>query len=49
MVEDPEGGPAHPEVEAEVCTGCGLCTFGCPTPDPAIVIEPERQEDPRSA
>jgi len=38
---DPEpGGQAHPEVLAEFCTGCGLCSFGCPTPEPAIVIDP---------
>lgn len=41
LVEDPEGGPAHPEVVAEVCTGCGLCEFGCPTPQPAIVVKRE--------
>jgi len=34
-----EGGLAHPEVVADVCTGCGLCTFGCPTPEPAIIID----------
>jgi len=43
LVEDPDGGPAHPEVVDEVCTGCGLCEFGCPTPEPAIVVK--RQPD----
>jgi MauM/NapG family ferredoxin protein len=32
---------AHPEVVADYCTGCGLCSFGCPTPEPAIVVEPQ--------
>ena len=40
MVEDPAGGPSHPEVDAEACTGCGLCEFGCPTPVSAIEVEP---------
>jgi len=35
-----DGGPAHPVVLAEACTGCGLCTFACPTPEPAIEVEP---------
>jgi NAD-dependent dihydropyrimidine dehydrogenase PreA subunit len=35
-----EGRPAHPEVVAEACTGCGLCTFGCPAPEPAIIVDP---------
>jgi len=42
MVEDPAGGVAHPQVDAEVCTGCGLCEFGCPTTRSAIVIVPHR-------
>jgi len=29
-------------VVEEVCTGCGLCVFGCPTLDPAIIVEPRR-------
>jgi ferredoxin-type protein NapG len=33
-------GPAHPQVIDEFCTGCGLCSFGCPTPEPAIIILP---------
>ena len=37
-----EGGPDHPEVIEDICTGCGLCTFGCPTPEPAIIVEPRR-------
>ena len=40
MVEDPAGGPSHPEVDAEACTGCGLCEFGCPVPIAAIEVEP---------
>ncbi len=34
---DTESG-RHPEVIDERCTGCGLCVFGCPTPEPAIVV-----------
>jgi MauM/NapG family ferredoxin protein len=33
-------GMAHPEVLETFCTGCGLCSFGCPTPEPAIIVEP---------
>jgi MauM/NapG family ferredoxin protein len=40
MGEPDADGIAHPEVLADRCTGCGLCTFGCPTPEPAIVVEP---------
>ena len=32
----------HPVVDAEVCTGCGLCVFACPTEPAAIFIEPRR-------
>lgn len=39
--DDPERIP-HPVVGAEHCTGCGLCVFACPTPEPAIVVEPRR-------
>ena len=46
MTEDGAGGPAHPVVDGEVCTGCGLCEFGCPTPRSAIVIEPGRDTGP---
>ena len=35
-----EGALPHPEVIAAFCTGCGLCTFGCPTPEPAITVDP---------
>jgi len=38
LVEDAEGGPAHPVVDPETCTGCGLCEFGCPTPTAAITV-----------
>ncbi|BDU70838.1 4Fe-4S dicluster domain-containing protein [Mesoterricola silvestris] len=39
MAEAREGELAHPEVLADFCTGCGLCSFGCPTPEPAIVVD----------
>ncbi len=32
----------HPEVIAEVCTGCGICVFACPAEPMAIVVEPRR-------
>ena len=41
MGEPSPDGPAHPQVVEAFCTGCGLCTFGCPTPQPAIVVEPQ--------
>jgi len=37
-----EGQMPHPIVESSACTGCGLCVFGCPTLDPAILVEPRR-------
>lgn len=37
-----EGELDHPEIIADRCTGCGLCTFGCPAPEAAIVVEPRR-------
>jgi MauM/NapG family ferredoxin protein len=38
-----EGEPfRHPEVVAEVCTGCGICVFACPAEPSAIVVEPRR-------
>ncbi len=42
LAEGTEGEIRHPVVDAEVCTGCGLCEFGCPTPRSAIVVEPRR-------
>jgi len=38
--EEVDGRIPHPEVIEDVCTGCGLCVFGCPTTEPAIVIDP---------
>lgn len=32
----------HPEVMADVCTGCGLCVFACPAEPGAIAVEPRR-------
>ena len=32
----------HPVVEADVCTGCGLCVFACPSEPAAILVEPRR-------
>lgn len=37
-----ESGPDHPEVLDDRCTGCGLCTFGCPAPEAAIVVVPKK-------
>ena len=39
MVEGKVGEMRHPQVMADFCTGCGLCTFGCPAPNPAIVVD----------
>jgi len=32
----------HPVVDAEVCTGCGICVFACPPEPGAIHVEPRR-------
>ena len=32
----------HPVVDAETCTGCGICVFACPAEPGAIVVEPRR-------
>jgi len=40
MGEPGPDGVAHPQVLEAFCTGCGLCSFGCPTPEPAIVVLP---------
>jgi len=39
---DSEG---HPQVNIEICTGCGLCEYICPTRQPAIVVEKKRSSD----
>lgn len=40
VAPDAEAAVAHPEVDPDHCTGCGLCTFACPTLEPAIVVKP---------
>ena len=42
MVAEEGDSHPHPVVDAEVCTGCGLCVFSCPAEPPAIIIEPRR-------
>ena len=32
----------HPEVIADICTGCGICVFACPAEPMAITVEPRR-------
>jgi MauM/NapG family ferredoxin protein len=32
----------HPVVDADACTGCGICVFACPAEPAAIVVEPRR-------
>jgi NAD-dependent dihydropyrimidine dehydrogenase PreA subunit len=40
MGEPGPDGASHPVVVADDGPGCGLCSFGCPTPEPAIVVDP---------
>lgn len=40
LTEASDGSVPHPEVNAEICTGCGLCEFGCPTTKASIVVVP---------
>lgn len=40
MGEPDDAGRVHPEVLAERCTGCGLCSFACPATETAIEVEP---------
>src|ERR1035438_8683916 len=41
-IAEPEAGETvgHPVVDADVCTGCGLCVFSCPAEPVAIIVEP---------
>jgi len=39
----------RPTVNADVCTGCGLCEHGCPTETASIVIEPLKYQKNRRA
>ena len=38
--EEVEGSHPHPLVDPVICTGCGLCEFGCPTIKASIVVRP---------
>lgn len=39
----------RPTVNAEACTGCGVCQFVCPAPDNAILLLPtEHRPDPNA-
>jgi MauM/NapG family ferredoxin protein len=43
IVREGESGTiGHPEVIADVCTGCGICVFACPAEPMAIVVDPRR-------
>jgi len=43
LVGPVEGEPmGHPEVDADHCTGCGICVFSCPSEPSAIVVDPRR-------
>jgi len=33
---------AHPFIDVDRCTGCGLCAHACPAPEAAIGVDPRR-------
>jgi NAD-dependent dihydropyrimidine dehydrogenase PreA subunit len=41
-IAEPTGGDlvGHPVVDADFCTGCGICVFSCPAEPVAIVVDP---------
>ena len=43
-IEKPSEGESigHPVVNADICTGCGICVFACPAEPGAIVVDPRR-------
>lgn len=40
----------RPTINADACTGCGVCQFVCPAPDNAVLLLPtEHRPDPKAA